>query len=54
MKQTNEPIIQSTVARVLVLYVFTFIVVWNSTANYRENVSRPLTASLAIVKSSLN
>jgi hypothetical protein len=54
MKETNELAIWSMVALGLVLYVFTFVMVWNSTGDYRENISRPMTSGLAKVQSSLN
>ncbi len=54
MKKNNEFAIWSTVALGLVLYVSTFVMVWSSTSDYRENISRPMTSSSATIQSSLN
>ncbi len=54
MKKNNELAIWSSVAMGLVLYVFTFVMVWGSTSDYRENISRPMTSSSATIQSSLN
>jgi hypothetical protein len=54
MQKNNELAIWSMVAGGLVLYVFTFIMVWNATADYRDNVSRPMASNSATIKSSLN
>jgi hypothetical protein len=53
MTRNNELAIWSMVALGLVLYVFTFIMVWSSTADYRENISRPVTSSSATIQNSL-
>ncbi len=54
MQKTSEVSIWSTVALGMVLYVFTFVMVWDSTSDYRENIQRPVTAASATVQSSLN
>ncbi len=54
MKKTNELVIWSMVALGLLLYVGTFIVVWSSTEDYRENVSRPLNSQMATIQNSLH
>ena len=53
MKASNELVIWSMVALGLLLYVGTFVVVWNSTEDYRENISRPLNSQVATIKNSL-
>jgi hypothetical protein len=53
MKMRNELVIWSMVTLGLLLYVGTFIVAWNSTEDYRENVSRPLNSQVATIQKSL-
>ncbi|MDP6692264.1 MAG: hypothetical protein QF384_22440 [Alphaproteobacteria bacterium] len=54
MQKNNETAIWSTVALGMVLYVSTFIMAWDSTSEYRENVQRPMTSASVTVQSSLN
>ncbi len=53
MTRNHELAIWSAVVLGLMLYVGTFVVVWNSTADYRDNITRPLTSESATVRNSL-
>ena len=50
MKETQELMIWSMVGLGLLLYIGTFIVVWNSTADYRANIARPLAAQSETIR----
>ena len=54
MRENNEIAIWSTVALGMVLYMATFVMAWNSTSDYRENILRPMTSASVTVQSSLN
>ncbi len=54
MKDYNEVAIWSTVGLGLALYVATFVVVWNATADYRENIARPMLSQSETVRNSLH
>ncbi len=54
MKDNHELKIWSMVVLGLMLFVATFIVAWNSTADYRENIARPLTSQSDTVRNSLH
>mgnify|MGYP006444537657 FL=1 len=45
--------IWTMVALGLALFVATFIIAWNATADYRENISRPQSAQSETISDSL-
>jgi|AP95_1055475.scaffolds.fasta_scaffold28899_2 hypothetical protein len=53
MKKNHDLQIYTAVVLGLALFVGTFMVAWDATEGYRENINRPLTSNSETIKNSL-